>query len=134
MNTQIKKSRPHSSDYDRRVEFALFLKIIIKCLEKSEQFFLLHQARLVVMTCTRGQKMGDPSFSPLSDAIEMRLKKLISEDKNNKDVWRKAKNYTDIYLTRPRIQDAAAIRKRYRCPGKPRKFNHGTRLTREQEH
>jgi hypothetical protein len=47
--------------------------------------------------------MGDTSFSPISDAIEMRLKKLISDN-----VWRKAKDYTKIYLTRPR-------RTRQRC-------------------
>lgn len=98
MNEQI-KSRPHSSDHDRRVEFALFLKILFKYLEKSKQYLLLQQARLVVMTCTRGQKMRDSSFSPLSDAIEMRLKKLMSDN-----VWRKAKIYTKIYLTRPRRQ------------------------------
>lgn len=112
MNTQIiKYPRAHSSDHDRRVEFALLLKILFKCLEKSKQYFLLRQARLVVMTCTRGQKMGDPSFSPLSDAIEIRLKKLIS---NN--VWRQAKNYTEIYLTCPRRQKCYSHQKRISMP------------------
>lgn len=82
-------------DHDERVEFALFLKIIIRCLERSKHYFLLRQARLVVKTCTIGHKMGDPNFSPLVDAVEMRLKKLVGDR-----IWKQARAYTKIYLKR----------------------------------
>ena len=87
------------SDHEKRVEFALFLKVLLRCLEKSNQSLLLQQARLVVVTCTRGNRMGDPSFSPLSSAIEMRLRKLIGDHE-----WQQAKNYTRFYQRRQEVR------------------------------
>lgn len=92
-----------SENHDRRVSFALFLKILLTHLEKSKQYLVLQQVRLVVMTCTKGHKMGDPSFHPLLDSIELRLRKLVDDDS-----WRKVQDYTQIYLARQR-------RKNNRC-------------------
>lgn len=86
-------------DHDERVEFALFLKVLLRCLEKSKQYVLLQQARMAVMTCTNGYKMGNPSFSPLIDAIEIRLKKLVGDS-----IWTQARNYTKFYLRRKQYQ------------------------------
>jgi hypothetical protein len=80
-----------------KFEFTLFLKVLLRCLEKSQQVFMLQQARLVVLTCIRGCKMGDSSFYPLIEAIELRLKKLVGHI-----IWQQAKLYTRFYLQRQR--------------------------------
>ena len=83
----------HHNHRDERVEFALFLKVLLRCLERSKEYFILQQARLVVMTCTRGHKMGDPSFHPLVEQIEIRLKKLVGDR-----IWKQARALTRFYL------------------------------------
>jgi hypothetical protein len=82
-------------DRGDRVEFALFLKVLLHCLERSKEYVLLEKARLVVMNCTRGYKTGDPNFSPLVEAIEIRLKKLVGDR-----IWKQAREYTRFYIAR----------------------------------
>jgi hypothetical protein len=76
----------------KRIEFALFLKVLLRYLQKSNQFFLLEQTRLVVSSCTTGHRMGDPSCSRLVESIETRLRKLVGEQN-----WRLAKGLTRYY-------------------------------------
>jgi hypothetical protein len=88
-----------------RARFALFLKVLIRCLERSNQTSVLRQTRLVVLACIRGHKMGDPSFYPLDRSIEMRLKKLVDYN-----TWEKAKSYTKYYI---RMKQQQAVARRY---------------------
>jgi hypothetical protein len=78
---------------DKRIEFAIFLKVLLRCLEISEQKSVERQSRLVVLACIRGLSRGDPSFYPLEDAIEYQLKRLVDER-----TWDKAKWYIQYYL------------------------------------
>jgi acyl-CoA thioesterase len=49
--------------------------------------------------------MGDPSFYPLDESIEMRLKKLVDYN-----TWEKAKSYTKYYI---RMKQQLAEASRY---------------------
>ena len=76
-----------------KTEFALFLKVLLRCLEKVNQLFLMQQVRLTVLTCVRGSKIGDSSFYPLIEAIEIRVKKLVGSS-----MWEQAQTYTGWFL------------------------------------
>jgi hypothetical protein len=80
---------------DERVEFILFLKVLMHVLQKSNKHILLHQARLVVMTSVEQYKSGDPSVSCLEHEVGARLKKLIDSA-----TWDLAKRYTTYYVQR----------------------------------
>jgi hypothetical protein len=83
---------------EKRIEFALFLKVLLTHLRKSHQYLLMQQARLVVRRCTTGHRMGDPSSSQLVESIESRLRKLVGEQN-----WRLAKGLTRYFnMTRHR--------------------------------
>lgn len=104
-----------------KAEFALFLKILMRCLEKSGQTFLMQQTRLTVLTCVRGCKIGDPTFCPLIGSIELRLKKLVGER-----IWEQAKDYTNYFLERQHHAQQQ-IHHAGRCrPTSPAMFAHYT--------
>jgi hypothetical protein len=85
----------HDNLRDKRIEFALFMTILIRCLEKSHQSSILRQARLVVLACIRSHKTGDINFDPLDEAIVHHLKKVVDEE-----TWSQARRYTKFYLAR----------------------------------
>jgi hypothetical protein len=87
------RSQDEASLRERRVEFALFLKVLLRCLKNSQQTSVLRQTRLVVFAFIRGHSRGDPAFDPLEKAIEFQLKRLIDEK-----TWDQAKRYTRYYL------------------------------------
>jgi hypothetical protein len=84
------------------MKFALFLKVLIRYLEKTDQTSILRQVRLVVLACIRGHRMGDPTFMPLEESIEIRLKKLV-----NSSTWEQAKRYTIYYMRRSQTRVAS---------------------------
>jgi len=81
--------------YSNRVEFALFIKVLLRHLQRTRQYTLLQQCRLVIITCTRRMRMGDPDFIPISEAIERRLFDIVG-----KGNWKKAQAYTRYYIKR----------------------------------
>jgi hypothetical protein len=80
---------------EKRIEFAIFLKVLIRCLENAHQESMLRQTRLVVMACIRGHDMGGTSFYSLEDAIELRLKRIV-----HAATFTQAKRYARYYLQR----------------------------------
>ena len=73
-----------------RERFTLFIKILFKFLKKSEDELLCEQAKLIVLTYTRGGRksniMGD---------IQEALRDLVGDS-----TWNKAAVYTKIFLQR----------------------------------
>ncbi|KAG7367352.1 hypothetical protein IV203_030023 [Nitzschia inconspicua] len=80
---------------EKRVEFALFLKVLLRCLGNAHPTSVQRQARLVVLACIRGHARGDPSFYPLEDVIEYQLRRIIDER-----IWDQAMRFTEFYLMR----------------------------------
>ena len=80
---------------DRRIAFAVFLKILLRCLEGIHQEATLRQSKLIVMACIREHEMGDPSCRPLEIAIEVRLRRIIDDT-----TWARAQTYSTYYLAR----------------------------------
>jgi hypothetical protein len=76
-----------------RITFAVFLKVLIRCLERSNQTGVLNEARLIIRTCCRGHKLGDPSYTSLDRSIDRELRLLI-----DKTTWNRARRYTLYYL------------------------------------
>ena len=82
-------------DLTEQERFLIFVKILFKCLEKSEDPRLKPRAKAVVTECTRGNRMGDTNYMPLQDAVERRLRRHVGEQH-----WTRAKLYYDQYLIR----------------------------------
>ena len=88
---------------NERIQFILFMKILLHCMKRStndddHHMMLLQQVRLVVITCTNGHKLQDPTFvceNSIIDSITLRLKKIIGET----IYWKQAHQYTHYYLS-----------------------------------
>ena len=85
-----------------RITFAIFLKVLIGILERTEQTTASNGARLVVRTCCRKHKVGDPRYRSLERSIERDLKSLI-----DKTTWTKARQYTLYFLRQQRKKHLA---------------------------
>lgn len=68
-----------------RARFLVFIKILFKCLDQANEHQIRDQAKKIVAECTRRNRMGDPNFTPLIDAVEKRLRRFVGESH-----WRKA--------------------------------------------
>ena len=78
-----------------RVEFALFLKVLIKLLNNDQQYMIVRNAKIIIIQCTRGNKAGDSNCIPLIGSIVMRLRPLVG-----KWYWDRAMEYTKWYVRR----------------------------------
>jgi len=83
----------------RRVEFALLVKILLKILLTKGEITLYHQVRLSIATCTKRNRMGDPSFIPLEDVLEAHLWLMVGDT-----YWDRAVNLQQKYLQRKAFQ------------------------------
>lgn len=59
--------------------FVLFIKILMKNLQHTGDTETLAKARFIVFDCTRRNRLGDPKYSPLMDAICRRLRTELGE-------------------------------------------------------
>jgi hypothetical protein len=73
-------------------QFLIFIRILFKCIDRSNNPTLRLQAKEVVTDCTRRNRMGDSSCSPLQHAIACRLKEIVGDMH-----WNQAKIYTNYY-------------------------------------
>jgi hypothetical protein len=80
------------------------IKLLLKVLKDAGEDRLLDQARTVISTCTRLNRMGDPKFTPLEVVLESYLRTLVGEG-----YWEMTLTYQRQYLKRKyRHQCAAA--------------------------
>ena len=85
----------HKRNIFERVEFAIFLKVLIKLLNDDEQYLMVRNVKIVVLQSTRGNRAGDPTFCPLIGSIVIRLRRLVGDV-----YWNRAMDYTKWYIRR----------------------------------
>ena len=78
-----------------RNNFLLFIKILFKTLEQSQEPETRSKAQRIVLECKRRSKQGDPKFNPLMEACERRLRVFVGEA-----VWRRAHLFLHHAITR----------------------------------
>jgi hypothetical protein len=84
---------PNSSEESQNRElFALFIKILFKLLDESDDELMHEQAKLVVFTFTRSNRKAT-----LIHDIHKSLNNLLAQD-----IWEKAEKLTDFYLNEKR--------------------------------
>jgi hypothetical protein len=62
---------------DSRKHFLVFIKILFKVLDQANEVATRNRARQIVTECTRKNRMGDPHFVPLMEAVEKRLQLFV---------------------------------------------------------
>ena len=87
-----------------REQFVVFVKILFKCIEQSDDQNLRLKAKAIVNECTRRNRMGDSNYTPLQDAVERRLKKIVGEL-----YWARAKLSFDHYCRSKGLRSLAAV-------------------------
>ena len=95
----------------QKKRFLLFVKILFKSLDQSNETTseIRENAKMIIADCTRRNRLGDPDFDPLMDAVDRRLRRHVGEVH-----WRKAHMYMQHYIRRE--QQASASRS---CLTKP---------------
>ena len=83
---------PHQSSKERKEQFLMFTKVLMKYLEQKDQS--MHaRAKEVIRDCAKKNKEGNPSYSSLSTSMQSHLKQLVGEP-----YWKKAEDYLRQYL------------------------------------
>jgi hypothetical protein len=102
---------PLSEEAEQKKRFLLFIKILFKSLDQDSE--VREVARNIVSDCTRRNRLGDPLYSPLMDAIYRRLRGYVGEAR-----WRRASMYTQHYMKQGGIR---ARRPKYTFPASIRR-------------
>ena len=97
---------PHPHNRLHRENFLVFTRMLFKCLSDHPSSEVRTEAKRAIMDCTRRNRMGDPGYHPLIDAIEARLRHIIGDIH-----WKKALEYLDHYMTHRRIGGVSALTK-----------------------
>ena len=83
---------PHQSSKERKEQFLMFTKVLMKYLEQKDQS--MHaRAKEVIRDCAKKNKEGNPAYSSLSTSMQSHLKQLVGEI-----YWKKAEDYLRQYL------------------------------------
>jgi hypothetical protein len=82
---------------DRQLCF-LFVKILLKYTERTDDHTLRSRAKAVVAECTHRNRLGDTAYMPLQEAVERRLRRSLGEVH-----WARAKRCFDVYCSRQGI-------------------------------
>jgi hypothetical protein len=75
-----------------QAKFILFINVLLKYLESSASPELARQAKLVVKVCIRRNRMQDPNFVPLTQAIAIHVHDCIGTLH-----WSRANNAFQVY-------------------------------------
>ena len=76
-----------------RTRILLFVKILLRCLEKKEsQSHLICRVKAIVSTCVKRNKLHDDQFVPLGMVLETMLQGVVDES-----IWNEAKFYQQHY-------------------------------------
>lgn len=89
-------STPQSVTFDSRKHFLIFIKILFRVLDQASEVATRNRARQIVAECTRKNRMGDPHFVPLMEAVERRLQLFVRPAQ-----WRRAHLLWRHYCTMP---------------------------------
>jgi hypothetical protein len=95
---------PPRQQKNHRALFAMKIKLLLKVLKDAGEDGLREQARTVISTCTRLNRMGDPKFSHLEVVVESYLRTLVGEV-----YWELTLTYQREYLKRKYRRQYAAV-------------------------
>jgi hypothetical protein len=101
---QLRSTFPPQQQNNHRALFAMKIKLLLKVLKDAGEDRLCEQARTVISTCTRLNRMGDPKFSPLEVVLESYLRTLAGEV-----YWEMTLTYQREYLKRKYRRQYAAV-------------------------
>ena len=93
-NSSILGARPHPHNRSHRENFLIFTRILFKCLGDHPSAKVQAEAKRIIVDCTKRNRLGEPGFHPLIDAIEVRLRHVIGDIH-----WHKAEQYLGHYMT-----------------------------------
>jgi hypothetical protein len=68
-----------------RERFLVFIKILFRLLDEANEPEVRLRAKKIVAECTRRNRLRDPNFSPLMEAVERRLRGFVGEA-----LWKRA--------------------------------------------
>jgi hypothetical protein len=74
-NKETVKANPKA----QRARFLLFIKILFKYLVRVDEHLLHDRAKGIVLECTQRNRMGDPRYTPLVEAMERQLKPCVGD-------------------------------------------------------
>lgn len=90
MPIHANKQQQHS----QKRRFAVFVKILFRELDRSEDRAELRDiAKSIVLDCTHRNRLGDPAYQPLMEAVDQRLRRHVGEV-----YWRRAHLYLQHYM------------------------------------
>jgi hypothetical protein len=97
-STMVAAARPinrlATPDMIQKKRFAVFVKILFRELDRSDDSAELRGvAKAIVLDCTRRNRLGDPAYHPLMEAVDQRLRQHVGETH-----WRKAHLYLHHYM------------------------------------
>lgn len=78
---------------DRRKQFLVFVKILMKHLEKNAEDRIRLQAKRVLTECIAKNRQGDPEYTPLHIAAEARILPIVGPRH-----WNRSVQYLNLYL------------------------------------
>jgi hypothetical protein len=94
-----------SQDNSQKKRFAVFVKILFKELDRSgDRAELREMAKTIVLDCTRRNRLGDPAYRPLMDAIDRRLRRHVGESH-----WRRAHLYLQHYMKQDALREGRSL-------------------------
>ena len=93
-NSPILGARPHPHNRSHRENFLVFTRILFKCLSDHPSAKVRVEAKQIIMDCTKRNRLGEPGFHPLINAIEVRLRHIIGDIH-----WHRAEQYLGHYMT-----------------------------------
>eukprot|EP00563_Minutocellus_polymorphus_P021088 CAMPEP_0197717716 /NCGR_PEP_ID=MMETSP1434-20131217/2159_1 /TAXON_ID=265543 /ORGANISM="Minutocellus polymorphus, Strain CCMP3303" /LENGTH=278 /DNA_ID=CAMNT_0043302283 /DNA_START=71 /DNA_END=907 /DNA_ORIENTATION=- len=102
-HSSILGAQPHPHNRLHRENFLIFTRILFKCLGDHPSPKVRVEAKRIIMDCTKRNRVGEPGYYPLVDAIEVRLRHVIGNIH-----WHKAYSYLDHYMTFRRNGGAGA--------------------------
>lgn len=93
------RQTPSSNNNERsmsdRSKFMVFVKVLLRYLDKLNNERLTQRTKQVIAECTRLHRNGALGYTSLSDALEFRLRSLIGDEH-----WNRAQNYCNFLIER----------------------------------
>jgi hypothetical protein len=88
-----------------REQFLVFIKILFKGLDQANEPEVSLKAKKIVSECTRRNRLGDPNFTPLMEAVEQRLRGFVGEVH-----WRRSLLYLRYFIAKRTEGDLKLLR------------------------
>src|SRR3569832_512599 len=80
MHTTLQVVEPRRKALTPRAQFVLFLKILLKEVDRTSDRALAVVARAIVKDCTLRNRLGDPLYRPLRPMLEQQLFALVGQN------------------------------------------------------